>query len=117
MTGPFEKLPIFEDFDGAASFAEMADILIKAPPAVLGRYDMTLRNRLRNRGFLGGIGYLEIVRTSLNAVRNEHGTQSDKTRVLLEASAQTLREEAHARDGAARSSAAPEDEGGKAVAG
>lgn len=117
MTGPFEKLPIFEDFDGAASFGQMADILIKAPPALLGRYDMTLRNRLMHRGFLGGLGYLEIVRTSLNAVRNEHGTQSDKTRALLEAAAQMLREEAHARDVAAGKIAAPESDDGKAVEG
>lgn len=66
-------LPIIEQLADARSDQERADWLLRCPLQILGKYEMTIRNRLHHAGFLAGIQYVEVELICLRAVRGVEG--------------------------------------------
>lgn len=64
-------LPIIEELDEAEDDAERAVWLLAAPVSVLLKYEMTIRNRLRSKGFLAGVEYLDCEIAMARAVRKD----------------------------------------------
>lgn len=78
-----DLLPIIEELANAGSHQERARWLLRCPPGYLGKYEMTIRNRLRLAGFLAGVEYLETERLVVWMPRKEDGNQSDKALEML----------------------------------
>ncbi len=66
-------LPIIEQLADARTDQERADWLLRCPLQILGKYEMTIRNRLMHAGFLAGTEYLEAELVGLRAVRGPDG--------------------------------------------
>lgn len=66
-------LPIIEQLADARSDQERADWLLRCPLQILGKYEMTIRNRLHHAGFLAGITYVETELVCLRGTRDGHG--------------------------------------------
>ncbi|MFD1328277.1 hypothetical protein [Mycoplana ramosa] len=79
-----ELLPIIEELANARSDAERARWLLRCPPGYLGKYEMTIRNRLRAAGFLAGVAYLETERLVIWMPRKGDGSPSDNALELLQ---------------------------------
>lgn len=69
-------VPIIEELENARTDAERARWLLQCPHGYLGKYEMTIRNRLRNAGFLAGVDYLETERAAIWMVRDDDGSIS-----------------------------------------
>jgi len=76
-------LPIIEQLDNALSDAERARWLLECPPGYLGKYEMTIRNRLRSAGFLAGVDYLEAERLVIWMPRSATGEIRAAAREIL----------------------------------
>jgi hypothetical protein len=76
-------VPIIEQLEDARSDAERARWLLQCPPGYLGKYEMTIRNRLRSSGFLVGVEALEIERLVIWMPRKTDGSLSEKAEELL----------------------------------
>ncbi|MEY9718806.1 hypothetical protein [Sinorhizobium fredii] len=70
MTG---LLPIIEQLDDARDNQARADWLLRCPLQILGKYEMTIRNRMLHAGFHAGIRYVEVELICLRAVRDLDG--------------------------------------------
>lgn len=79
-------VPIIEELEACRSDAARARWLLQCPPGYLGKYEMTIRNRLRSAGFLAGVEALETERLVIWMPRKADGSLSDKARELLEQS-------------------------------
>jgi hypothetical protein len=66
-------LPIIEQLDEAHHDQARADWLLRCPLQILGKYEMTIRNRLMHAGFHAGIQYVEVELICLRAVRGAEG--------------------------------------------
>lgn len=66
-------LPIIEQLDDARDDQTRAEWLLRCPLQILGKYEMTIRNRLMHAGFHAGIQYVEIELICLRAVRGVEG--------------------------------------------
>ncbi len=66
-------LPIIEQLDDALDDQARADWLLRCPLQILGKYEMTIRNRLQLAGFHSGIQYVEVELICLRAVRGAEG--------------------------------------------
>lgn len=78
-----ELLPIIEELANTRTDAERARWLLRCPPGYLGKYEATIRGRLRAAGFLRGVDYLETERLVIWMPRRDDGTLSDKAGELL----------------------------------
>lgn len=76
-------VPIIEELERARTDAERALWLLQCPPGYLGKYEMTIRNRLRSAGFLAGVDYLETERLVIWMPRAEDGSTSENAAELL----------------------------------
>ena len=76
-------VPIIEELENCHSDAERARWLLQCPPGYLGKYEMTIRNRLMSRGFREGLDALEIERLVIWQPRNADGSLGDKAVELL----------------------------------
>lgn len=86
-----ELLPIIEALEHAHDHAARAKWLLRCPIDILGRYEMTIRNRLMHAGFPAGLRYLDDIRIMKSAVRREDGQLSHaQVDILAVASAQLL---------------------------
>lgn len=66
-------LPIIEQLDDARDDQARADWLLRCPLQILGKYEMTIRNRLQLAGFHAGVQYVEVELICLRAVRGAEG--------------------------------------------
>lgn len=79
-------LPIIEQLADAKSHGERARWLLACPVDILGRYDMTIRNRLMHGGFLPGIDYLNDLRVLLSGTRDTvTGVFTERTQASMAA--------------------------------
>ena len=78
-----DLLPIIEELANARTDAERAQWLLRCPPGYLGKYEMTIRNRLQVAGFLAGVAYLEVERLVIWMPRDDDGGPSAKAQELL----------------------------------
>lgn len=78
-----ELLPIIEELANTRTDAERARWLLRCPPGYLGKYESTIRNRLRIAGFHAGVEYLETERLVIWMPRNDDGSWSEKAAELL----------------------------------
>lgn len=62
-------MPIIEELEDAADDAARARWLLSCPLLYLLKYQDTIRNRLRIRGFLAGVDYLDAEIVRMRAVR------------------------------------------------
>lgn len=85
-------VPIIEELANARSDAERALWLLQCPPGYLGKYEMTIRNRLMSVGFTAGLDALETERLVIWMPRKADGSLSDKAADLLEQSRKILME-------------------------
>lgn len=76
-------VPIIEELERARTHAERALWLLQCPPGYLGKYEMTIRNRLRSVGFVAGVDYLETERLVIWMPRAADGSPSEKAAELL----------------------------------
>lgn len=76
-------VPIIEELERARTDAERALWLLQCPPGYLGKYEMTIRNRLRSAGFLAGVDYLEAERLVIWMPRAADGSTSESAAELL----------------------------------
>lgn len=94
-------IPIIEQLQDAKTHKERATWLKQCPFDILGRYDMTIRNRLMNAGFPAGLDYLDTVRVAKSAVRDpDTGCFSADSDDVLIAAAVELEEKAERADAA-----------------
>lgn len=77
-------VPIIEELENARTDAERASWLLQCPPGYLGKYEMTIRNRLMSAGFLAGLEYLETERLVIWMPRKPDGSLNAKAAELLE---------------------------------
>lgn len=66
-------LPIIEQLVEARDDQARADWLLRCPLQVLGKYEMTIRNRLMHAGFHAGVTYVETELVCLRSVRDAYG--------------------------------------------
>lgn len=76
-------LPIIEELANARTDAERASWLLQCPPGYLGKYEMTIRNRLMISGFHAGLAYLETERLVIWMPRACDGSLSEKASELV----------------------------------
>lgn len=76
-------VPIIEELENCRSDAERALWLLQCPPGYLGKYEMTIRNRLMSCGFRAGLDALEAERLVIWQPRNPDGSLGDKAVELL----------------------------------
>lgn len=83
-------VPIIEELENCRSDAERARWLLRCPSGYLGKYEMTIRNRLMIAGFTAGLDALETERIAIWMPRKPDGGLSDKAAELLGQSRQIL---------------------------
>lgn len=76
-------VPIIEELESCRSDAERARWLLQCPPGYLGKYEVTIRNRLRIAGFAAGVEALETERLVIWMPRRPDGGMSDKAAEML----------------------------------
>jgi hypothetical protein len=83
-------VPIIEELENCRTAAERARWLLQCPSGYLGKYEMTIRNRLRIAGFVAGVDALETERLVIWMPRKPDGGLSDKAAEMLSQSRQIL---------------------------
>ncbi|MFC3071503.1 hypothetical protein [Shinella pollutisoli] len=78
-------VPIIDELENARTDAARARWLLQCPPGYLGKYEMTIRNRLRSAGFLAGIDYLETERLVIWMPRGATGEMRAAAQEMLAA--------------------------------
>lgn len=76
-------VPIIEELENCRSHAERALWLLQCPPGYLGKYEMTIRNRLMSSGFREGLDALETERLVIWMPRAADGGLSEKAAEML----------------------------------
>lgn len=76
-------VPIIEELENARTDADRARWLLQCPQGFLGKYEMTIRNRLRSVGFLEGVDALEAERLVIWMPRKADGSLSDNAAEIL----------------------------------
>ncbi len=98
-----ELLPIIAQLADARSHVERAEWLLSCPVDILGRYDMTIRNRLMHGGFIPGVDYLNDLRVLLAGTRDRAtGMFSERTQASIAAIGGLLLDSAERMDRRAR---------------